>query len=263
MPELPEVETIVRFLKPKLRSKRIISITSNSPRTYRDHKSISEIKNVAEGEIVKNIERSGKEIIFELSNKKCLGIHLMMTGKLLLNPKEKGAHDRMEIKFSGKTKLVFNDIRKFGRCRIIERMEQKISDALSLKWKDFFVRIRSRKKPIKSILLDQAIISGIGNIYSDEILWYAGVDPRRHGNSLSQVEIKRIFSSIAKVLNLAIKKGGTSSRNYRKPDDSEGSYYHIRKVYQRTGEKCKKDKGIIQRVVIGGRSAHFCPRHQE
>lgn len=262
MPELPEVETIVRHLRPKIRGKRIVSIFSNSPRTYRGHKSLAEIKSVVEGAEIKNIERYGKEIIFRLSNGSCLGIHLMMTGKILLNPEGKRPHDRMRVHLTGGTELVFNDIRKFGRCRVISAFPKSDSDALSITYFEFLRRIK-RKKPIKSILLDQNIIAGIGNIYADEILWYAGVDPRRAGTSLSLEEIKNIYSHTEKVLAVAIKKGGTSSRNYRKPDDSRGSYYDIRRAYQRTGEKCTADRGVIRRIVVGGRSTHYCPVHQK
>lgn len=277
MPELPEVETIVRHLRPKITGRKILDMSSNTPRIFRDHKSFSEVKKQVIGKKIESVERLGKNILFNLSGGVCLAIHLMMTGKLLVDPVEKSRHDRFLIKFAGGTNLVFNDIRKFGRCRIFRGRGGRTStikrsdlvelnvghDALAIKFKEFKSLISSKKKIIKNFLLDQRAISGIGNIYADEILWAAGIHPLRKTDSLSGKDLKNLFSAIKKVLTLAIKKGGTSSRDYRKPDGSEGGYYQIRKAYQRTGEGCARDGTKIQRIVAGGRATHFCPKHQK
>ena len=113
------------------------------------------------------------------------------------------------------------------------------------------------------LLLNQKIIAGIGNIYSDEILWHAGIRPTRKTDSLKKIEIKKLFSALKYVLRLAIRNEGTSMRDYRKPDGTKGGYYQIRKAYNRAGERCSRDGAIIRRIEIGGRSAYFCPRHQE
>ena len=116
---------------------------------------------------------------------------------------------------------------------------------------------------VKNGLMSQKVFAGIGNIYSDEILWHAGVRPQRRADTLDRREVKKLYDATRRVLALAIQKGGTSARDYRKPDGSEGGYYKIRKAYQRTGEKCARDGAIISRIMVGQRSAHFCPKHQK
>ena len=129
------------------------------------------------------------------------------------------------------------------------------------KFKEITKRYPNRK--IKQILMDQSLLAGVGNIYADEILWYAGIRPDRRTEKFNPAEIKAIYGAMRKVLCCAIQKGGTTSRDYRKPDGSEGGYYKIRKAYQKTGERCaRQDGGIIKRIVIGQRSAHYCPKHQ-
>lgn len=273
MPELPEVETIVRYLRPKISGRKILDMDSDTPRLFRDHRSRtstelkSDFKKVREqvlGRKIGSLERIGKNIILKLSGGKYLVLHLMMTGKLLLNPAGRRAHDRLQIRLSGKMKLVFNDIRKFGRCRVLSSSQNLGGpDALSLNLETFKFLFRGRTASIKSILLNQKLINGIGNIYSDEILWQAGIHPARPGESLTKKEIKKIFNATKSILNLAIKKEGATLRDYKKPDGTAGGYYQIRKVYQRTGEKCARDGAIIRRIKIAGRSTHFCPKHQK
>ena len=135
-------------------------------------------------------------------------------------------------------------------------------DALATSFKKFKSLILARKKIIKNFLLDQRGIAGVGNIYADEILWQAGVHPLRKADSLDLGEIKKLYSAMRSILKLAIRKGGTTSRDYRKPDGSPGGYYSIRKAYQRAGKPCPRDSVKLQRIVVGGRPTHFCPRHQ-
>ncbi len=286
MPELPEVETIVRHLRKEILGKRIVDFTSDTPRIFRDHKprtfsrqansgvkrsrekvrgnNFSEVRKQVLGRKIESLGRIGKNILFNLSGGVCLNIHLMMTGKLLLGPREKQKHDRFNIKLSGGRHLIFNDIRKFGRCRIID--DEKMfggEDALSVDFETFKNLIKFGKKILKNFLLDQNAISGVGNIYADEILWFAGIHPLRVTGSLKEREVKNLYLAMRKVLAFAIKKGGTSSRDYRKPDGSKGGYYEIRKVYQRTGKPCSRDSVKTQRIVVGGRGTHFCPKHQK
>ncbi len=263
MPELPEVETIVRYLRPRIRGKRILEFYSNTPRLFRHHRNPAEVEKAVGGRVIEKVRRLGKNIIFQLSGGRCLVIHLMMTGAILLNPREKRKHDRMVLRLSGNTRLVFNDIRKFGTCRVVEGPEALVGpDAFSVGFTKFKDLISSRRGAIKSVLLNQRVVAGIGNIYADEILWYAGIRPTRKADSLCEEELRAVHGAMQKVLKLAIKKEGTSMRDYRKPDDSEGGYYGVRKAYQREGEKCSRDGAVIKRIVIGQRSTHYCPRHQ-
>ena len=263
MPELPEVETIVRYLRPKIRGKHILEMEAKSKRVLRYHKNLGEIKKRILGKKISDIRRLGKNIVFKLNDGTCFVVHLMMTGKLLLNPQESKPHDRLLIKLSGGTKLVFNDTRQFGWCRVIESSEKLAGpDALVTKFKDFKRLINIHKSAIKNLFLNQKIISGIGNIYSDEILWHAGINPKRKADSLREAETRKLYQAMRRVLERAIKKEGTSSRDYRKPDGSKGGYYEIRRAYQRRGEICTRCGGTIRRTTIGQRSAHFCPKHQ-
>lgn len=283
MPELPEAETIVRFLRPKIRGKQIWDMWSNTPRLFRKVKAgrsdfqrfynfkKSGLQKFLRGRKILDICRKGKNIVLNLSGGHDLYIHLMMTGKLLWNPPRiQKKHIRFWIKLSGGDILALHDVRKFGWIRLLSK--DKLSrgkptlrigpDALSLSFQRFKEVLGGRKGVIKPLILNQKIISGIGNIYADEILWYAGIKPQRPANALKTRELKKLHLSLQGVLRLAIRKGGTSSRDYRKPDGSEGGYYNIRKAYQRAGEKCSRCGGIIERMVIGQRPAYYCPKHQ-
>lgn len=265
MPELPEVETIVRYLRPKIRGKRILGVWSDAPRLFRGHSGILKIKKEIRGRKIEDAARIGKNIVLKVSGGQDLLVHLMMTGKLLLFPwvpKEKHIH--FWLRFGPEEFLALHDTRKFGRIRLVPRQFLILGkDALSLSFADLKNLLAKRKGNIKTLLLNQKIISGIGNIYSDEILWYAGIKPTRRVETLKKKDIKKLYSATNGVLKKALKAGGTSSRDYRKPDGSEGGYYKIRKAYQRTGRRCSRDGAIIKRIVIGQRSAHYCPKHQK
>lgn len=267
MPELPEVETIVRYLRPLVRGKRILGFEARASWLFRSSREYTNLKSIYEyikGRKITELSRVGKNIVFRLSGGKYFLIHLMMTGKLLWNPMGERKHDRLVIKLSGNNKLVFNDLRMFGRCQLISPEKLLLGqDAFTIKFAEFKNLFSGKKGMIKSLLMNQKILAGLGNIYADEILWYAGVGPTRDVSTLTALELERLYISVKKVLQLAIKKGGTSSRDYLKPDGSKGDYYEIRRVYQRTGEKCVRDGAIIKRIKIGGRPSHFCPRHQK
>jgi formamidopyrimidine-DNA glycosylase len=262
MPELPEVESVVRHLKPRIVGKKIQSAWSNTPRLFRHGENFNALKKDILGKTILDVGRTGKNILITLSDGVVMRVHLMMTGGLLLNPPSAEPHIRFYVDFADGERMAFSDIRKFGMIDIVQRLSVG-ADALSVSLAEFKKVFVGRRVNIKSALLNQAIISGIGNIYSDEILWHASVHPTRTIDSLSHTEVRAIHLSMKKVLQLAIKKQGTSSRDYRMPDGSEGGYYDIRKAYQRTDEPCgQKDGGIIQRMVIGQRSSHFCSVHQ-
>ena len=274
MPELPEVETIVRYLKPKIRGKRILDVWADVPRLFRttkfqksDFPWKSDFSRSLRRRKILNVRRAGKNVVFELSNGHDLYIHLMMTGKLLFFPQvPKEKHVHFWMKFGPKDFLALHDIRKFGWIRFApQRPVLSIGkDALSISFAEFKEIFKKRKGGVKSLFLNQSAISGVGNIYSDEILWYAGIGLSRRADSLKEEELKKIYLAMRRVLSSAIRAGGTSSRDYRRPDGSEGGYYKIRKAYQRTGERCeRRDGGIIKRIVIGQRSAHYCPKHQK
>lgn len=239
---------------------------TDTPRLFRGG-NFEQIIKRAKGKTIEKVDREGKNICLRLSGGETLAIHLMMSGKLLHlaveQPSEKHIH--FWIKLSGGKYLALHDIRKFGWVRLLGKGNKFTigPDALAVPLSEFKEIIRKRKGVIKNILLNQKLISGIGNIYSDEILWHAEIHPLRRADSLTEKELKHIHTAVKKVLRLAIKKEGTSFSDYRKPDGSEGGYFRIRKVYAREGEKCSKDGTIMERLVISQRSACFCPKHQK
>ena len=252
---------------------------TDAPRLFRSAKLtksdfVSFVK-ALRGKKILSVRRTGKNVVFELPGGYELWIHLMMTGKLLFFPRiPKEKHVHFWLKFGPKIFLALHDIRKFGWIRLMlgSRTSRGKSDfapsnigpdALSVGFAKFKEVFKKRKGNLKSLFLNQSAISGVGNIYSDEILWYAGIGPSRRTGSLKEEELKKIYLAMRRVLSSAIKAGGTSSRDYRRPDGSEGGYYKIRRAYQRTGERCgRRDGGIIKRVVIGQRASHYCPKHQ-
>ena len=264
MPELPEVETIVRSLRTYITGKKIerITLCGKNNRIFRYLSRGTWQKLI--GTRIVGIHRLGKNIIISLSNKKFLTFHLMMSGRILFNPKESHICDRLKIKLSGDNVLVFRDPRKFGWCRVLDTFDSLVGeDALSVSPARFKKLLAGRGSAVKSFLLNQKFIAGTGNIYADEILWYAGISPLKAPNSLTPKETEKLYRMMRRVLFEGIKYGGTSSRDYQKPDGSLGNYYAVRAVYHRTGEKCRRDGSIIQRIVVGQRSTHFCPLHQK
>ena len=263
MPELPEVETIVRYLRLRLRGKRILDWQIRAAGVLRGAGSVGEFRKKTIGRKIIGLKRAGKNIILELEGRNYLLFHLMMTGQLLWNPTGERKHDRLVLKLSGSNRLVFNDLRRFGKCELVFPEKLDLGpDPLTIKFTEFKNLLVKKRGAIKSLLMDQKILAGIGNIYADEILWYAGIRPTRAAISLRPVELVKLYAAIKKVLLLAIEKGGTSARDYLKPDGSKGEYYEIRRAYQREGEKCARDGAIIKRIKMGGRSSHFCPKHQ-
>ncbi len=265
MPELPEIETIVRFLKSRIVSKTIDRIWTNTDRIFSDHRNFKKIALIAKGGCVQNVDRWGKNVVLFLSKHTIL-IHLGMSGKLLLSPKSNdSSYIRFKIFFKDGCDLWLHDVRKFSKIRLKSNQSKDGelgADALTVSYSDFENIIGQRRKIIKILLLDQGLISGIGNIYVDEILWAANIHPLTLSSDLSSDKIQDLHRAIKSVLRLAIKKRGTSFKDYRLPDGTRGDYYSIRKVYQRTGEKCFKDGAIIQRIKVSQRSTYFCPEHQ-
>jgi formamidopyrimidine-DNA glycosylase len=294
MPELPEVETTTRGLKKtilglviknvwtdlKTKDKRRIDSVAN-PKFFRNFK-----KEVLNKKIL-SVERRAKNILINLSGDKTILVHMKMTGYLFYgkNLKIKFAH--VIFTLSNKHYLVFSDMRKFGKITLLDTKiahdpEGKITSYgagskhlnnigpepldKNFKLETLLQRLSLVKnKKIKTALMDQRIIAGIGNIYSDEILWRAHVHPERRVSTLKKPEIKLIFKAIKETLAKGIDFGGDSMSDYKNIYGLPGKFQLHHEAYRRTGEKCRKKncKGIIVRKVINGRSAHFCSIHQK
>lgn len=283
MPELPEVETTTKGLKRTILGLTIKDVwTDLKTKDKRQSGAIANpkyfkiFKKEVLGKKILSIERRAKNILINLSGDKTILVHLKMTGYLFYgkNPKIKFAH--VIFSLSGKKYLVLSDIRKFGKITLLDTETMHESKHLKnigpepLDKKFTLEKLRERFKirpngKIKTVLMDQSIIAGIGNIYSDEILWRAGVHPERKASKLKESEIKLIFKSIKEVLTKGIDFGGDSISDYRNIYGLPGKFQLHHEAYGRTGEKCRKKncQGIIIRKIINGRSAHFCSIHQK
>jgi len=274
MPELPEVETIVRGLDSELRGKKVKSLVFLSTH-LKKKRAYSTLDPAAyRGLKIEKIRRRGKLIIMSFQWQKGLIIHLKMTGQLLLTgpeqPVDKHTHAVMRF-FGIKKELRFRDIRKFGliSCLPMNKIEEKIlsslgPEPLEIELTEFYRRLKAHsKKRVKSWLLDQKIIAGIGNIYSDEILFQAGINPERPAGSLSLEESQKLFVAMKSVLRKAIKFKGSSISDYVDSSGQSGKYQKLHQVYGRENQLCKRcQQEKIKRKKIGGRSSFYCPSCQ-
>lgn len=286
MPELPEVEVTRRAIEKTLVGRRIARVKTTAP-SYFFLTPPARLRRALTDRRVVGLERHGKYLVADLDDGSRLLLHLGMTGQLFtagarsvrllsaerrstLGGKEQtqfkpDAHTHLELEFAdGPPGLYFRDIRKFGKVRLLAkgqsdpRLEKLGVDALVAKGADLYAAAQKRSVPIKSLLLEQSVIAGIGNIYADEALYFARVSPTRPARRVTAAECDAIVKAARKVLERAIVKGGSSIDDFVRPDGSDGEYQAERKVYAREGEPCPRCKSEIRRVVIGQRSAHFC-----
>lgn len=243
MPELPEVETIKRQLAGKIVGKRL------------------------DGKKIIGLRRRAKVLIIDFSDGSSLLFHLKLTGQLIFNG-QPSKHTRKVFGFDDGSRLVFNDMRKFGWWKKVRETES-LEKSFGPEAPEIDLAVLKRilgKRPnakIKPLLMDQKFIAGIGNIYSDEILFSAGVRPLRQAKTLKEAEIREIHQSIGRILKAAIKHRGSSVEHYIDACGEKGEFVKYHKVYQREGEKCPRCGAIIKRIKLGGRSAHFCPGCQK
>lgn len=266
MPELPEVETIVRQLRKQIVGKTIVAVRLHWPRSIENSK--NNFFHRVKGMTIARITRRGKYIGVEGEDGTFFTIHLRMTGKLVLEPAAADRkHLRVQFAFTDGTKLHFVDARKFGRLRLWPCRgdscpglgPEPLREAAVLS----ALRGLRTRRPIKGVLLDQAILAGIGNIYADEALFAAGIHPLTPAASLSAEQQKRLAWAVPRILKQAIGRRGTTLRNYRSVDDRTGDNQEHLAVYGRKGEACFACGAPIKRVRIAGRSSHFCPCCQD
>lgn len=288
MPELPEVETIRIDLEKFLPGKEISSLEILSPKTVKNNTAFFKKKLL--GHKFSKISRRGKLLFFQMTNSNdFLLIHLKMTGQLIyLNKKNRisGGHSlseesfetavggalpnkytRLYFVFKDGGQLFFNDLRKFGYLRIVnqEELEKIITEnygpePLDRKLNASYLAhiFAKRLRPIKSLLLDQKLIAGLGNIYVDESLFLAGIRPNRLGKSISKKEIEKLVLSIKRVIRLALKNRGTTFNNYLDSQGKKGNFSRLLNVYGRGGEKCYHCGQKIKKMKLGGRGTHYC-----
>ena len=268
MPELPEVETIRQDLRKRILRIKIREIEVKKKKLVRN--SLNYFNKILKNNFFVDVERRGKLLIFILADKKnYLLTHLKMTGQLVCSKRETKAdkHTHVIINFNDKTKLFFNDLRQFGYMQIVNAMElEKIKAGYGIEplTKNFTLEkfteiIKSKKLPIKAVIMDQTLIAGLGNIYADESCFQAGIYQLKKTNSLKDNEIKNLFQAINVVIKNAIKYRGSSVKDYVDAGGKRGDYVRFLKVYGRAGEKCLKCHSIIKKTKLGGRGTSYCP----
>ena len=279
MPELPEVENIAAGLRKEIIGQGIRELVIRNPAIVKGSYQRSWRKaagQLAGGRITK-VSRRAKRLIIYTDKELAILVQLGMTGKFLLyEPEEESQkHVRFSIKFYGDKYLWYLDVRRFGRVWFMEGLTEENMDEVmeqaglgklgpesdSIQTKEF-QEILSCKRPVKSLLLDQAKIGGLGNIYADESLFMARIYPGTRANKLNSMQANVLRKSIRAVIRKAIAHGGTTFSDFRNVYGGKGGFRKLLKVYQRTGEPCRKCKTAIERIQIGGRSTHFCPKCQ-
>ncbi len=280
MPELPEVETIARGLNQRVAGDVIESVwLGEKPEPLKSP--AEEIAAVLNRARIERVRRVGKHIVFDLERPRGRKsptkrgqwiVHLGMTGRLLIASPETAMakHTHAVLKLASGRELRFVDPRRFGRLAVV-RIESKGAagfaapgdEPLSSQSERFLTLFRRRKTPIKSALLNQKLLSGVGNIYADESLFRAAIRPRRRAASLTRAELRKLHSTVQEVLREAIKLGGSSVSDYVDAEGREGFFQLQHRVYGREGEPCLVCDTPIKRVIIAGRSSHYCPHCQK
>ena len=268
MPELPEVETVANGVHERVHGETIRSVwTSNKPQTFKSPP--DEIIEVLTGSRIDRVHRVGKTIVVDLTRKKKTAqflVHLGMTGRLLVSTPDTPIplHTHAILTLSSGSELRFVDARRFGRLSVAsDAYTGPGKEPLTIPLEDFIALFRNRKTPIKAALLNQSLLHGVGNIYADEALFHAGIRPLRHAGRLTRAELTRLREALQKVLTAAIKLGGSSVSDYVDADGVAGFFQLHHHVYSRTGQPCRICDTPIKRVVVGGRSTHFCPTCQK
>lgn len=275
MPELPEVETIVNDLKKKIVGRKIVKVWLGWEKQVR-YPSPRQFKQNIKGARIVGARRRGKNIIILLDKKRVLLIHLKMTGCLLVVKRifnENRKHIHLIFYLDNGKILVFSDIRKFGK--VLFGSEKEIFNLpdirnigpeplnASFSFDDFKKIVLSRKKKIKSVLMDQKIIAGIGNIYSDEILWFSKIYPGKAAYKLTDRDIRDIYKYTRSVLKQAIRSRGTSISDFKDTSGRPGGYAKKLKVYGREEKPCRRCGNLIKKVRMNSRSASYCPTCQK
>ncbi len=292
MPELPEVETIRRGLLPKIKGQRIDGVTADGSKVFQMDPELLGLH--IPGQVICDLRRRAKYLIFELERHRLI-VHLGMTGQLTLrNPGTRDSdrflrhpvtglqrtrqhapdrHTHFQIHFANGTSVLFRDVRKFGKVYLFDISDESVeilfsklgpepfSESYTLK--GFLEKMGTRKLRVKSLLLDQGFVAGVGNIYADEALFQAGVYPGRRVRDLRKYEKVRIFEAVPDVLRKGIVAGGTTISDFVDSDGAVGGFQEQLNVYGREGQRCYRCDSVILKIIVGQRGTHYCPACQK
>ena len=273
MPELPEVETLVRGLRPQIIGRRIVAVRLGKTDFIHDP---AALERDLPGSRIASVERYGKFLLLQLTghngaggswSRGCLVVHLGMTGRLLARPAEEppAPHTHVLFALDDGRELRYTDIRRFGRLALVSEGElpgflaRLGLDPLEATEEEFCRRMASRRAMIKALLLDQRVLRGVGNIYADESLWRACIHPARHAARLRTDQLTRLYRAVRDVLRAAIRSRGSSVSNYVDAEGQPGEYQRRHRVYRREGKPCYRCGTRIRRITVAGRSSYFCP----
>jgi formamidopyrimidine-DNA glycosylase len=272
MPEIAEVETVRNVLKKQILNKKIVDVIVYYEPIIETN--VKEFKKNLIGESFIDIKRKGKYLIFEC-NKYTMVSHLRMEGKYFVLSKEveKNKHEHVKIVFEDGMSLRYNDVRKFGRIDLVNKGDENLIKGLEKQGEEpmsnkltkeyLFNKLHNKKVPMKTLLLDQTIISGLGNIYADEVLYSSFINPHRLGNSITLEDCERIINSAREIISKAIEFGGTTIRSYTSSLGVTGHYQDYLQVHKRENLECYNCKTKIVKDKIGGRSTYYCPNCQK
>lgn len=287
MPELPEVETVRRGLHELIISRKVKAVEHDTAKSFPN--AAADVKNFLIGASVVDVRRRAKVLLIDLSTQYTLVIHLKMTGQMVYRAKTVafGAghpndsligelpdrSTRVTFTFEDGSRLYFNDQRKFGWVRLMPTIEVPNIDFMmkvgpepleaDFTAEEFTERFKRRaKSPIKAALLDQTVVAGVGNIYADESLWGAKIHPLTKVGDVTKNELKKLYSELREVMNLAIEKGGSTDRNYVDAEGKKGSYMDFARVFRREGKPCPRCSATIIKFKAVGRGTHICPQCQ-
>jgi len=267
MPELPEVETIRGQLAPRLTGRTLARVEILDPRLTRPI-DLFEVAEELEGDRVAAVERRGKYLVLRLESGLALLVHLRMTGSFGFEPT---SHERAVLELDDGTRLVYRDVRRFGTWLVVEGAEldpylagkngpEPLSARFTADW--LASRLAVRRAPVKSVLLDQRVVAGLGNIYADEALWRARVNPLRPAESVDVDEVRRLHRAIRVALRTGIERQGSTLTDYRTPEGDAGVMQEEFRAYGRDGMPCPRCGTTIAKTRAGGRGTWYCPRCQ-
>lgn len=272
MPELPEVETVRRGLERLILGRKIVSVRVRVPKMIKT--GVEDFETALIGQEVTKIGRRGKYLLIYLERDVIVS-HLRMEGKYLLFPDQvpENKHFHVFFELDNGATLVYQDVRKFGTFEVLSPSyvaayfaKKKLGPepfAEAFDEKVFEEQLAKSRKPIKSALLDQTLVAGLGNIYVDEVLWASQVHPERLANQLTHQEATRVRKHSMAILQLAMEKGGSTIRTYRNALGEDGTMQDFLKVYGKTGQPCERCGRPIEKIKVGGRGTHICPSCQK
>lgn len=273
MPELPEVETIRRSLESKLLGRTIEKVYVFLERIVKKP-GAGEFCRLLAGRKITSLDRRGKYLLVRLEGGYTWVVHLRMTGQLIYAPEKlKHRHLRLAFLLDNGHWLNFIDMRTFGSMYLLpdDRLDEirglatmgpePLSDRFSVE--EFYRRLQKRKRAVKTVLLDQMVVAGLGNIYADEALFLAGIDPRREVASLSKTEIERLHQAVVRALRQGLRNRGTTFRDYLDGAGEKGKNQYYLNVYHRSGKPCRRCGTEIVKIRVGGRGTSFCPNCQK